>query len=127
MSETIGDIVAAHRSGAVTPEQTIRRSYARIRAYGDPAVFISLRDEEDAVAEARALAASGPEGKPLYGVPIVLDASFTADDLLVFPGNTHVEAVRLRCGDYERLERPIRLALAIAEPKAGSVSEGIPH
>ena len=49
MSETIGDIVAAHRSGAVSPEQTIRRSYARIRAYGDPAVFISLRDEEDVV------------------------------------------------------------------------------
>jgi allophanate hydrolase len=72
MSETIGDIVAAHRSGAVSPEQTIRRSYARIRAYGDPAVFISLRDEEDAVAEARALAASGPEGKPLYGVPIAV-------------------------------------------------------
>jgi allophanate hydrolase len=72
MSETIGDIVAAHRSGAVSPEQTIRRSYERIRAYGDPAVFISLRDEEDAVAEARALAASGPEGKPLYGVPIAV-------------------------------------------------------
>ena len=72
MSETIGDIVAAHRSGAASPEQTIRRSYARIRAHGDPAVFISLRDEEDAVAEARALMAAGPEGKPLYGVPIAV-------------------------------------------------------
>ncbi|MET0277143.1 MAG: allophanate hydrolase [Pseudorhodoplanes sp.] len=72
MSETIADIVAAHRSGAVTPEQTIRRSYARIRAHGDPAVFITLRDEEDAVAEARALAASGSEGKPLYGVPLAV-------------------------------------------------------
>ena len=72
MSETIGDIVAAHRSGAVTPEQTIRRSYARIRAHSDPAVFITLRDEEDAVAEARALAAAGPDGKPLYGVPLAV-------------------------------------------------------
>jgi allophanate hydrolase len=76
MSETIGDIVAAHRSGAVSPEQTIRRSYARIRAHirdrDDPAVFISLREEEEAVAEARALAASGPEGKPLYGVPLAV-------------------------------------------------------
>src|SRR5690242_21888578 len=72
MSETIGDIVAAHRSGATTPEQTIRRTYARIRAHGDPAIFISLREEEDAVAEARALAAAGPEGKPLYGVPLAV-------------------------------------------------------
>ncbi len=72
MSETIGEIVAAHRSGAVSPEQTIRRTFARIRAHGDPAIFISLREEEDAVAEARALAAAGPEGKPLYGVPLAV-------------------------------------------------------
>jgi allophanate hydrolase len=72
MSETIGDIVAAHRSGAASPEQTIRRSFERIRAHGDPAVFISLREEEDAVAEARTLMAAGPEGKPLYGVPIAV-------------------------------------------------------
>ena len=36
-----------------------------------------------------------------------------ADDLLIFTGNTHVQAVRLRCGDYERLERPLRLAVAL--------------
>jgi allophanate hydrolase len=72
MSETIGDIVAAHRSGAASPEQTIRRCFERIRAHGDPAVFISLREEEDVVAEARALMAAGPEGKPLYGVPIAV-------------------------------------------------------
>ena len=72
MSETIGDLVAAHRSGAASPEETIRRSFARIRAHGDPAVFISLREEEEAVAEARALMAAGPEGKPLYGVPMAV-------------------------------------------------------
>lgn len=49
----------------------------------------------------------------LYKLPVVLDTSFTAEDMLVFTGNTHVEAVRLRCGDYERLERPVRLAVAI--------------
>ena len=72
MSETIADLVAAHRSGAASPEETIRRSFTRIRAHGDPAVFISLREEEDAVAEARALMAAGPEGKPLYGVPMAV-------------------------------------------------------
>jgi len=35
----------------MTPEQTVARSFARIRAHGDPAVFISLRDEQDALAE----------------------------------------------------------------------------
>lgn len=72
MSETVSDIVAAHRSGAVTPEQTLRRSYERIRAHGDPAVFITLRDEADAIAEARELTAAGPAGKPLYGVPVAV-------------------------------------------------------
>ena len=72
MNETVSDILAAHRSGAITPEQTIRRSYERIRAYGDPAVFITLRDEAEAVAEARALMAAGASGKPLFGVPVAI-------------------------------------------------------
>ena len=59
MSETASEIVAAHRSGATTPEETVRRAYERIRAYGDPAVFITLRDEAEALAEARDLMAAG--------------------------------------------------------------------
>jgi len=72
MSETVSDIVAAHRSGAATPEDTIRRTYERIRAYDDPAIFITLRDEPEALAEARNLMNAGPEGKPLYGVPVAI-------------------------------------------------------
>ena len=72
MSETVSEIVAAHLSGAATPEQTIRRCYERIRAYDDPAVFITLREEAQALAEARALMAAGPEGKPLFGVPVAV-------------------------------------------------------
>ncbi len=64
--------MAAHWAGAATPEETVARSYARIRALGDPAVFITLRPEADALAEARALAAAGPEGRPLYGVPVAV-------------------------------------------------------
>jgi Ala-tRNA(Pro) deacylase len=48
----------------------------------------------------------------LYGLPTLLDDSLPPDDLIVFEGNTHVEAVRLRCRDFERLERPRRLAFA---------------
>jgi allophanate hydrolase len=69
---TVAAIVTAHRSGARTPAATVARAYARIRAHGDPAVFIALRDEADAVAEAEALARAGPRGRPLYGVPLAV-------------------------------------------------------
>lgn len=69
MSETIADILATHRSGATTPEQTIRRCYARIRAQDDPGIFITLRDEAEAAAEAAAL--TDPT-LPLYGVPVAV-------------------------------------------------------
>ena len=72
MAETVLEIVAAHRAGTATPAETVARSYARIRAHNDPAVFISLRDEADAVAEAKALEAKGDTSLPLYGVPVAV-------------------------------------------------------
>ena len=56
MTETIAELLQAHRTSAATPADTVARSFARIRAHNDPAIFISLRDESDAVAEAKALA-----------------------------------------------------------------------
>jgi Ala-tRNA(Pro) deacylase len=50
----------------------------------------------------------------LYGLRTVLDDAIHPEDLIVFEGNTHVEAVRLRCRDFERLERPRRLSFAVA-------------
>ena len=67
MAETIAAILAEHRAGQATPEQTVARSYARIRAHNDPAVFISLRPEAEALAEARALT---DKNLPLYGIPV---------------------------------------------------------
>ncbi len=52
MTETVAEIVAAHRSGKMSPRETVARSYARIREHGDPAIFITLRDEAEALAEA---------------------------------------------------------------------------
>ncbi len=72
MTETIAAIVAAHRAGTLTPAQTITRSYQRIRDHNDPAVFISLRDEQSAIAEAEALVAKDPASLPLYGVPVAV-------------------------------------------------------
>jgi allophanate hydrolase len=68
---TIADIVRAHRSGTA-PEETIARAYARIRKHDDPAIFITLRDEQDARAEAKALAQKSDPSLPLYGVPFAV-------------------------------------------------------
>src|SRR5215468_10255716 len=77
MGETVAAIVEAHRAGAASPEATIARAYARIRAHDDPAIFIALRDEADALAEAKALAAERSADRtradrPLFGVPFAV-------------------------------------------------------
>ncbi|WP_316165615.1 MULTISPECIES: allophanate hydrolase [unclassified Bradyrhizobium] len=71
MTETIAEIVAAHRAGLTTPSDTIARCYAGIRAHNDPAIFISLRGEKDALAEAETLA-DRDRSLPLYGVPVAV-------------------------------------------------------
>jgi allophanate hydrolase len=68
--ETVAAIVDAHRAGTIAPEQTVARSFARIRAHDDPAIFISLRDEQEALVEARRL--GDPKDRPLYGVPVAV-------------------------------------------------------
>jgi len=50
----------------------VARSYARIREHADPAVFITLLEEAQARAEARALADSGMSDLPLYGIPVAV-------------------------------------------------------
>ena len=71
MSHTVAEIVAAHRAG-LSPEESIARTYARIRRHNDPAIFITLRDEKDARQEATALAQKGAPSLPLYGVPFAV-------------------------------------------------------
>jgi allophanate hydrolase len=81
--ETVAAIVAAHRAGAMTPAQTVARSYQRIRDHRDPAVFISLREEKDAVVEAEALAGREDAANlPLFGVPVAVKDNI---DALGFP------------------------------------------
>ncbi len=70
MAETVAAIVAAHRAGKMTPAETVARSYARLRAHGDAAMFISAargsrRDRRSARAEAT-------PSLPLYGVPVAV-------------------------------------------------------
>jgi len=69
LAETAAAIVAAHKDGRIAPADTVAVAYERLRAHGDPAIFITLREEADAVAEARALTDAT---LPLYGVPLVV-------------------------------------------------------
>ena len=62
----------------MSPAQTVARSYQRIRDHNDPAVFISLRDEQDALTEADALAKKDAAALPLYGVPVAVKDNIDA-------------------------------------------------
>ena len=70
--ETVAAIVEAHRSHKTKPVDVVARSFARIRAHGDAAVFITLREEAETLAEAEELAKRGSLDRPLYGVPIAV-------------------------------------------------------
>ena len=56
----------------MSPAQTVARSFQRIRDHDDPAIFISLRDEKQALAEAEALTAKDAARLPLYGIPVAV-------------------------------------------------------
>jgi len=71
VTETIAEILSAYRSGAARPADIVARSYARIRAHHDPAIFITLRNEEDVLAEAKALDGAD-QALPLFGVPVAV-------------------------------------------------------
>src|SRR3954462_5208109 len=72
VTETVAEIVTAHREGLMSPAQTVARSFQRIRDHNDPAVFISLRDEADALKEANALGTTDAARLPLFGVPVAV-------------------------------------------------------
>jgi allophanate hydrolase len=72
VTETVAAIVAAHRAGTMSPAQTVARSFQRIRDHNDPAIFISLRAEKEALAEAEAVSAEHAAQLPLYGIPVAV-------------------------------------------------------
>jgi allophanate hydrolase len=78
VTETVAAIVAAHRAGAMSPAQTVARSFQRIRDHNDPAIFISLRDEAGALAEAEALTRKDAAQLPLYGIPVAVKDNIDA-------------------------------------------------
>ena len=84
MTETVASILAAHRAGTLTPAQAVARSFERIRGHDDPAVFISLRAEAEAIAEAEALATRKDAAQlPLLGIPGTSQAAIYGAVILV--------------------------------------------
>jgi allophanate hydrolase len=72
LTETVASILNAHRIRRRKPAETVAQAYARIRAYGDDAIFISLRPEQEALAEAERLDPAKSGCQPLFGVPIAV-------------------------------------------------------
>jgi allophanate hydrolase len=81
LTETVAEIVQAHRAGTMSPVETVERTFARIAAHDDPAIFISLRDQAEVVAEARRLMEEGAVGRPLYGVPVAVKDNIDVEGL----------------------------------------------
>jgi Ala-tRNA(Pro) deacylase len=75
---------------------------APVRVAGDDEIAAVFHDCEWGVV---------PPFGTLYGLPVLLDEGITPETLMVFETTTHAEAVRMLCRDFERLERPRRLAL----------------
>lgn len=69
---TMTMLLADHLAGRRTLPETIAAAYARYRDHGDEAIFISLRPEAEALAEAERLQAEGPRGRKLWGVPVAV-------------------------------------------------------
>lgn len=56
----------------------------------------------------------------LYNLPTILDVSLATDSVIVFESHTHAEAIRMRCGDFDRLEHPRHLSFARLIPTPGN-------
>ncbi len=70
--QTVASLLEAHRSGLRSVSETVRGVYARLAVHDDPAMFITLREEADVLAEAAALEAAGNTALPLYGIPVAV-------------------------------------------------------
>jgi allophanate hydrolase len=71
LPQSIGDILERHRAGS-SVRATIASTYDAMRVWNDPALFISLKAETVALAEADALDRSAERSLPLFGVPFAV-------------------------------------------------------
>jgi len=105
---------------AVLPSTHRLETESLARSVGGPVRLATTQEMAEVFRDCE-LGMVPPFGR-LYGLATLLDDSFAADSLLVFEGQTCVEAIRMRCRDYERLECPRRLAFA--QPGGPDVRHG---
>jgi Ala-tRNA(Pro) deacylase len=91
---------ATHR---VDTDQLARELAGPVRLADDREIGRVFRDCE--------WGAVPPFGR-LYGLSTLLDEAIAPEAHIVFEANTHAEAIRMRCCDFEQLERPRRLRFA---------------
>ncbi len=119
MTDTIATLLAAHAKGKPLAA-TIEETYERIERHGDPALFITLRPREEALALAERLQAEGPEGKPLFGVPFVVKDNI---DVAGLPTTAACPGFRLSAGKVgvrRRAARARRRRSSSARPTSTS-------
>lgn len=68
----ISSLRAAYDDGGLTPVDLVEAVIARLSAYDDPALWISRVDDAALRSRAAQLAASGPDGLALYGIPFAV-------------------------------------------------------
>ena len=103
---TVEAINARYRSGEARPADIVRMVYARIRRDARPGVWINLKDETQALADAAQLAGRAPDSLPLYGVPFAVKDNIDVGGLpttAACPGYAYTPAESAPC--VARLER----------------------
>ena len=74
-------------------------------ALGDDYVRLAREEEFAATFPDCAVGAMPPFGN-LYGVPVWVDATLTADETIVFQAGSHTETMTIAYADFERLVHP---------------------
>jgi Ala-tRNA(Pro) deacylase len=83
------------------------------RALGGPELALATEVEMSSLCPDCEIGALPPFGSQ-YGLKTVVDESLAEDEYIVFEGNTHAEAIRMKFADFLDLEQP--LVLAISSP-----------
>jgi Ala-tRNA(Pro) deacylase len=53
----------------------------------------------------------------LYGVDTILDEAINPEAWIIFQAHAHAVAIRMRCRDFERLEKPRRFSFGLPATK----------
>jgi allophanate hydrolase len=85
MNFALTSLLAAYRSGELTPAQVIRESYRRIRERGERPVWIFIIPEEESIARAESLG-SFRDDLPLYGIPFAIKDNIDVADVATTAG-----------------------------------------